>query len=61
MFDINLLDKYKGPSIPDTYISLCLQLIFQSDKKTLENKEIENILDKLQLILTNKFNAIIRE
>ena len=60
MFDINLLDKYKGPSIPDTYISLCLQLIFQSDKKTLENKEIENIILNIKSLLINKFNVQIR-
>ena len=60
LFDINLLDKYKGLSIPDTYISLCLQLIFQSDKKTLENKEIENIILNIKSLLINKFNVQIR-
>lgn len=58
--EINLLDEYRGPSIPKDHTSLCLQLIFQSDKKTLENKEIENIIQTLQLILTQKFNATIR-
>jgi phenylalanyl-tRNA synthetase beta chain len=58
--EINLLDEYRGQSIPDEQTSLCLQLIFQSTKKTLENKEIENIINKLQIILTKKFNAIIR-
>jgi phenylalanyl-tRNA synthetase beta chain len=57
---VNLLDEYRGQSIPDDQTSLCLQLVFQSNKKTLENKEIENIIDKLQLALMNKFNAIIR-
>jgi phenylalanyl-tRNA synthetase beta chain len=58
--EINLLDEYKGQSIPDQHISLCLQLVFQSHKKTLENQEIENILTKLKLILTEEFNASIR-
>jgi len=58
---INLLDEYRGQSIPEQHTSLCLQLTFQSNKKTLENKEIENIVNKLQLVLTNKFDAIIRE
>lgn len=57
---VNLLDEYRGQSIPEDQTSLCLQLVFQSNKKTLENKEIENIIDKLQLALINKFNAIIR-
>ena len=58
--EINLLDEYKGQSIPDQHISLCLQVVFQSNTKTLENKEIETILTKLQLILTQEFNASIR-
>jgi phenylalanyl-tRNA synthetase beta chain len=57
---VNLLDEYRGQSIPENQTSLCLQLVFQSSKKTLENKEIENIINKLQLALINKFNAIIR-
>ena len=58
--EVNLLDEYRGKSIPENYTSLCLQLIFQSNKKTLQNKDIENIMTNLQLVLTNKFEAIIR-
>ena len=58
---INLLDEYRGSSIPAQCTSLCVQFIFQSNEKTLENKEIENIIANLQSVLTNKFNAIIRE
>jgi phenylalanyl-tRNA synthetase beta chain len=58
--EINLLDEYRGQSIPDKHTSLCLQLIFQSKQKTLQNKEIENIITNLQSVLTNKFEAIIR-
>ena len=59
--EINLLDEYKGQSIPKDYTSLCIQLVFQSDKMTLENKEIDNIIKTLQLILTQKFKATIRD
>lgn len=59
--EINLLDEYRGQSIPKQDTSLCLQLVFQSKKGTLENKEIETILENLQSVLTTKFNAIIRE
>ena len=58
---INLLDEYRGSSIPKDSTSLCLQLIFQSNEKTLENKEIEIIISNLQSVLTKEFNAIIRE
>ena len=59
--EINLLDEYCGSSIPKDCTSLCLQLIFQSNEKTFENKEIERIIQNLQSVLTIKFNAIIRE
>ena len=57
---INLLDEYKGNSIPDNYTSLCLQLMFQSDQNTLQNKEVDNIVDNLKKLLITKFNANIR-
>jgi phenylalanyl-tRNA synthetase beta chain len=59
--EINLLDEYRGQPIPENQTSLCLQLIFQSEKKTLENKEIENIIKNLQTILIQKFQATLRE
>jgi len=59
--EINLLDEYRGQSIPDKHTSLCLQLIFQSNQKTLQNKDIENIIANLQSVLTHKFDAIIRD
>ena len=58
--EIKLLDEYRGKPIPDQQTSLCVQLTFQSNQKTLENKEIENIINTLKLILINKFHAIIR-
>ena len=58
--EINLLDEYRGESIPDHCTSLCFQLVFQSNEKTLQNKEIESIISNLQLVLVNNFNATIR-
>ena len=58
--EIILLDEYRGKPIPDGSTSLCFQLVFQSNEKTLQNKEIESIMNQLQLILNQKFNAIIR-
>ena len=58
---IHLLDEYKGASIPDQHTSLCLQLTFQSNEKTLQNKEIEEILKNIRHVLATKFNATIRD
>lgn len=60
LVNIDLLDEYQGSSIPNEHTSLCLQLTFQSEQKTLENKTVETIINNLKTILTMKFNAIIR-
>ena len=58
--NIDLLDEYQGASIPENHISLCLQLTFQSNEKTLQNQEIEMTIQKIQSLLTNQLNATIR-
>lgn len=58
---INIIDEYRGESIPKNCTSLCLELVFQSDQKTLETKTIETILKNLQFLLTQKLNATIRD
>lgn len=57
---IRLLDEYKSLSVPENSISLCIQLIFQSNEKTLQNKDVEKIVERLKIILTQNFNATIR-
>ena len=51
--EINLLDEYYGGSIPLNQTSLCIQFVFQSDNRTLKNKNIEKILDHLKNLLIN--------
>ena len=58
--NINLIDKYSGKNIPTDQTSLCLQFVFQSSQRTLQNNEIENILSHIQQILVTKFDAKIR-
>ena len=58
--EINFLDEYRGESIPAEHTSLCLQLVFQSNEKTLQTKDIEIIIQNLNVILAEKFNALLR-
>jgi phenylalanyl-tRNA synthetase beta chain len=44
---VNLLDEYRGKSIPQHQTSLCLQLVFQSDLETLQTEQIETIVKNL--------------
>lgn len=60
LLQVNLLDKYQGHSIPPLFTSLCIQLIFQSNERTLTSKEIENIIENIEISLAKKFDAKIR-
>jgi phenylalanyl-tRNA synthetase beta chain len=60
LIQVELLDEYKGQLIPSSYTSLCIQLIFQSNEKTLITKEIENIMQNIELAIKERFNAKIR-
>jgi len=57
---VKLLDEYQGASIPKHQTSLCIQLTFQSTKKTLITKEIDEILTNLFKILETKYSIMIR-
>lgn len=60
LVQIKLLDEYRGASIPEEKTSLCIQLTFQSTKKTLVNKEIEDIMNHLQSVLIERYNIMAR-
>jgi len=57
---IELLDEYRGDSIPEHQTSLCIQLTFQSSQKTLVTKEIDEILKHFQMVLETEYNVDIR-
>ena len=57
---IELLDEYKGDTIPKNCTSFCIQLIFQSTQKTLLNKDIDEIVQTLQDLLLSKHKIILR-
>lgn len=60
LIQLELLDEYKSDSIPSDCISLCIQLTFQSTKKTLRTQEVETILNSIQTMLLEKYNIIQR-
>lgn len=60
LIDFKLLDEYRGTSIPKNQTSLCIQLIFQSNEKTLVTKDIENIISNIQTVLVKEYNILVR-
>lgn len=51
--NIDIFDIYVGPNVLETEKSLAYSLTFADANKTLEDTEINNILDKIKLEITN--------
>jgi len=58
--NLKLLDEYRGANIPKGQTSLCIQLIFQSNEKTLMTKDVETIVNDLQKLLVTKYGILLR-
>lgn len=60
LIQLDLLDEYKGESIPTNCTSLCIQLTFQSKEQTLRTEEIETTIESIQSTLVQEYNIIQR-
>ena len=60
LIQLELLDEYKGESIPTNCTSLCIQLTFQSKEQTLRTEDIETIIDSIQSALVQEYKIIQR-
>ena len=58
--EIKLFDVYKGKGIPSGKMSLTYALGWQASNRTLKDKEIDEIVEKLVAFLSKKFNAKLR-
>nr|YP_009029406.1 phenylalanine-tRNA ligase beta subunit [Leptocylindrus danicus]AGH28937.1 phenylalanine-tRNA ligase beta subunit [Leptocylindrus danicus] len=58
--NIELLDVYKETNSTSDQVSICLQLTFQSDQKTLLTNEIESIVNNINKKLIKTFNVSLR-
>ncbi|MEY5040772.1 MAG: hypothetical protein RLZZ414_300, partial [Bacteroidota bacterium] len=57
---VDLLDVYQGDKLPANKKSYTLSFTLQSEEKTLEDKDIEKVMQKLQNMFAQKFNAELR-
>ena len=55
--DVVLFDVYKGDNISSNKVSLAYTLKFQSDERTLVDKEVDDIVSNIIKILKNELNA----
>ncbi len=58
--DVVLFDVYKGEHIKEGYKSAAFSVTYRNKERTLKEKEVEKIHDKILQILEKKFNAVLR-
>lgn len=61
LVDLNLFDVYKGKGIEPNYKSLAIALTLQAVDKTLEEKDINLVVDNVVAALAEQFNASLRD
>ncbi|MBU2870906.1 phenylalanine--tRNA ligase subunit beta [Colwellia sp. E2M01] len=61
LIDLNLFDVYQGQGIEDGYKSLAIALVLQDIEKTLEEKDITDVIDRVVETLKTEFNASLRD
>ncbi|MBL0711220.1 MAG: phenylalanine--tRNA ligase subunit beta [Colwellia sp.] len=61
LIDLNLFDVYQGQGIEDGYKSLAIALVLQDIDKTLEEKDITEVIDRVVDSLQTELNASLRD
>ena len=61
LIDLNLFDVYQGQGIEDGFKSLAIALVLQDIHKTLEEKDITDVIDRVVDSLQTELNASLRD
>ena len=61
LIDLNLFDVYQGQGIEDGFKSLAVALVLQDTNKTLEEKDITDVIDRVVDSLQTELNASLRD
>ncbi|MBN2621245.1 phenylalanine--tRNA ligase subunit beta [candidate division WOR-3 bacterium] len=58
---VTLFDYYKGKNLPERCKNLGFRLYFRAPDRTLNDKEVDTFVDKIELEITKRFNAKLRK
>ncbi|MBL4940619.1 MAG: phenylalanine--tRNA ligase subunit beta [Colwellia sp.] len=61
LIDLNLFDVYQGQGIEEGFKSLAISLVLQDTNKTLEEKDITDVIDRVVDSLQTELNASLRD
>ena len=58
--EVDLFDVYEGENVPEGKKSYAISFVLQDENKTLEDKQIDKIMQKLQLNFEKNLEAVLR-
>ena len=58
--DVDLFDVYQGDKLPEGKKSYAVSFVLQDKNKTLEDRQIDKIMQKLQQSFEKKLKAVLR-
>ena len=58
--EVDLFDVYQGDKLPEGKKSYAMRFVFMDDKKTLTDKQVDKVMQKLQKQFENQFGASLR-
>ena len=58
--DMNLFDVYEGKNLPEDKKSYAVSFIFQDPKETLQDAQIDKVMEKIRLKLKSELGAELR-
>ena len=61
LVDLKLFDVYSGQGVAEGFKSLAIALTLQDSARTLEDKDIQQVVDQVVAALKNEFNATLRD
>jgi phenylalanyl-tRNA synthetase beta chain len=58
--EVDLFDVYEGDKLPEGKKSYAVSFVLQDETKTLEDKQIDKIMQKLQQSFEKNLDAVLR-
>nr|WP_231561148.1 hypothetical protein [Sphingobacterium sp. T2] len=58
--EVNIFDVYKGDKLPEGKKSYALSFVIQDEEKTLNDKQIDSIIQKLIINFEKEIKAVVR-
>lgn len=59
--NVHLFDVYQGKQIPEKHVSLAFSLTFRHKDRTLQDEEVDELVEKIEETMSRKYKATLRK